>query len=1138
MTTETMATGVEVRPMRSRGSVYKTFGTYGGGFPLISAAWEGMEHILEINANVKQEDSNMPSAKYTYTGLRCQRNLLQRHPVNILVVEAGLKSQSHISQKGEHWELMIQSTEETKRPQLIVEAWAERAINWEYGPAGKASQIRWQKQGYATRMQRVDAQDLGGAIIQPRLLVVRILEPRKWIWDTINPSSQRRPMSNLLTPPGLLYQRARQYYSKVQGNVYEAHRDPMPETPGRWIRTDRGIRRLLAEEVARGLGVPKSWHVNPNDYTTKKLQATTSVYHWEYIAQCIYQQENSRVKIESLRIKAPKIEYQNRSNCEENNQKIESVNERIATEAGLKNQTATEARLEEEQADHTNSQDQKDGHKMDEPRPIQWKPPDLSKGGVWYQARVARLKASALRYKDYHRIVAQGLEDLERHRSNYNMDGPTPTTLQLLWWEFPLEHQEDVRIGASMNFLEPPQPGLTPNSEMTDEQLVAAGEFVDELISLGVLQTPPQDRATLLNAPLFVIPKAGQPGEWRCIADMLRGGQNMCIGNDPTILPRANDILQGLYKGGYSAVVDMSKYFYQFRTRESERKWLGTIHPITGVMYEYHGLPMGSGNSPAIACRIGQGFLRMLRERHAGFKGTGSANCYWTSFKEIGFDPDKGYGFVMENEHGLVAKVWGFVDDFLIHGPTREITEQALHAFLDLACDVGFLCHPKKCTAPCQQVKYIGFLFDTRGIPVIRIPTEKQERALNMVRHIQRSHITQKFSRLVLAVVAGVLQSLVDATPSFMGNVYLRRSHNLVHPPGHDHSDLPYFSYTGVPGQVRAELEWWETYLSNNTGRAAYTQRATTLVPTWGDGSGTGTGGTLGLPDQPLQMWQGQWSPTVYRFSSNTKELATLLLTMQHLKAQASSTIAGTTIFYFTDNTTTYYIAQASSSRSPHLHDLIKQIRLIELDLDCHLQVVHVPGTVMIQQGTDSLSRGIWVSPFHDSPNQQALTASIFEPVAPDFDLIRHLVDKYQLRTDWRICDWKITWTDYKILDNFTIWFPPPELSRPLLIYFLAHWSERPWSTQALFIVPRVLAGFWQGLSKHIMELCIVNPASHPLHRSPSLPIPLVVLYLAPHLRALPTHNRLDKPPPPKWAKPHQQAAEEVRGLQAISGLP
>ena len=191
-----------------------------------------------------------------------------------------------------------------------------------------------------------------------------------------------------------------------------------------------------------------------------------------------------------------------------------------------------------------------------------------------------------------------------------------------------------------MNFLQVPTPGLTENSDMTDEQLVVAGEFVDELISLGVLQSPLKDRATLLNAPLFVIPKAGQPGQWRCIADMLQGGQNTCIGVGPTILPRANDILDGMYYGGYSAVVDMSKYFYQFKTREEERKWLGTIHPISGSMYEYHGLPMGSGNSPAIACRIGQGFLRMLRERFRIFQGEGKANCYWTAFTELGYDPE------------------------------------------------------------------------------------------------------------------------------------------------------------------------------------------------------------------------------------------------------------------------------------------------------------------------------------------------------------------------------------------------------------------------------------------------------------------------------------------------------------------
>ncbi len=30
------------------------------------------------------------------------------------------------------------------------------------------------------------------------------------------------------------------------------------------------------------------------------------------------------------------------------------------------------------------------------------------------------------------------------------------------------------------------------------------------------------------------------------------------------------------------------------------------------------------------------------------------------------------------------------------------------------------------------------------------------------------------------------------------------------------------------------------------------------LLPSWGDGSGTGTVGTLALPDKPLKTWMGQ----------------------------------------------------------------------------------------------------------------------------------------------------------------------------------------------------------------------------------------------------------------------------------------
>ena len=71
--------------------------------------------------------------------------------------------------------------------------------------------------------------------------------------------------------------------------------------------------------------------------------------------------------------------------------------------------------------------------------------------------------------------------------------------------------------------------------------------------------------------------------------EILEGGQNSVVGNDPVFLPRVSHILPQLYTGGYSAVVDALKFFYQFSTRKEERKYLGTIHPITGTIYEYCG---------------------------------------------------------------------------------------------------------------------------------------------------------------------------------------------------------------------------------------------------------------------------------------------------------------------------------------------------------------------------------------------------------------------------------------------------------------------------------------------------------------------------------------------------------------------
>ena len=158
---------------------------------------------------------------------------------------------------------------------------------------------------------------------------------------------------------------------------------------------------------------------------------------------------------------------------------------------------------------------------------------------------------------------------------------------------------------------------------------------------------------------------------------MKEGLQNDAIGNEPVYLPRVSTILPHLYSGGWSATVDASKFFYQFPTVVSERKFLGCIHPVSKVHYRYRGLPMGAGNSPAIAGRMGAAILRQLLERHPElFQGEPRDNTWQAT---TGDDSDAtqrhGHGRVMITPNdGLPAVlIWVHVDDFFLHGPTYSI---------------------------------------------------------------------------------------------------------------------------------------------------------------------------------------------------------------------------------------------------------------------------------------------------------------------------------------------------------------------------------------------------------------------------------------------------------------------------------
>jgi hypothetical protein len=107
-------------------------------------------------------------------------------------------------------------------------------------------------------------------------------------------------------------------------------------------------------------------------------------------------------------------------------------------------------------------------------------------------------------------------------------------------------------------------------------------------------------------------------------------------------------------------------------------------------------------------------------------------------------------------------------------------------------------------------------------------------------------------------VVVGVLESLTEATEARIGRMYLHHLQRTVHPADWDGEDLPYYSFTQLTANNMRELDMWEWLLQRNDGRKARGERSGTLVPSFGDGSGTGTSGTLQYDeDQPFEMWLG-----------------------------------------------------------------------------------------------------------------------------------------------------------------------------------------------------------------------------------------------------------------------------------------
>ena len=70
-----------------------------------------------------------------------------------------------------------------QRPRVIFESWEEQATMWKHGPISAHLSAVWKDLGYSTRNKIVSSLQVGGAIRQQRLLVVRHLDIAGLPWE-------------------------------------------------------------------------------------------------------------------------------------------------------------------------------------------------------------------------------------------------------------------------------------------------------------------------------------------------------------------------------------------------------------------------------------------------------------------------------------------------------------------------------------------------------------------------------------------------------------------------------------------------------------------------------------------------------------------------------------------------------------------------------------------------------------------------------------------------------------------------------------------------------------------------------------------------------------------------------------------
>lgn len=406
-----------------------------------------------------------------------------------------------------------------------------------------------------------------------------------------------------------------------------------------------------------------------------------------------------------------------------------------------------------------------------------------------------------------------------------------------------------------------------PSAKIYQPQLL---EYFEKEVANGfMIKVPVSAPPPVRIHPVALIPKVGQPGQWRLITDA----------SSPTGRS-INDICPPPPKFSMVSVNDIF-------TRASPNSWAGSVD----VAHAFRNVPISLDFIGHLAVRVGEFYYLELRLPF----GWSWAPFIWCSLSDFVQRYVASFGF------SLVV----YVDDFLCLGRTKKECYDCMAFLLATLSSLGLPVKELKTLWPTQQILFIGFLFDFVTMTV-SVHDERRVQILDSIAEcLSKKTVPRKKFECLVGRLVFVSQVVRGA------RTFARRLFDALASPSNSTSIL-------ISVQVRLDLLWWSKFFTAWNGEGKIHPSSSRPIFSFASDASNLAAGGVSLSAAYCHIW----TPTQRNWHINIKELWSVY---RGLLAWIPF-ISGTNVSIAVDNQVVVSWINSGTARSPQAMKILRKI--------------------------------------------------------------------------------------------------------------------------------------------------------------------------------------------------------------------